>query len=147
MVSAHLGGGQHPTVGCCPPGGWVGCAWLAHLTHPPGGIPAHLVGGWGALGLRISPTHQVGNTPQWGVAHPPGGQRPITLEYQIYLPAIDTIVTGMYIVSTWQSERMVSRQQQPQRWRSGQEHLGRKHLSCRTRHCLYKWSSLNAFKK
>ena len=95
MVSAHLGGGQHPTVGCCPRGGWVGCAWLAHLTHPPGGIPAHLVGGWGALGLRISPTHQVGNTPQWGVAHPPGGQRPITLEYQIYLPAIDTIVTGM----------------------------------------------------
>ena len=45
--------------------------------------------------MRISPTHQVGNTPQWGVAHPPGGQRPITLEYQIYLPAIDTIVTGM----------------------------------------------------
>ena len=73
----------------------MGCAWLAHLTHPPGGIPAHLVGGWGALGLRISPTHQVGNTPQWGVAHPPGGQRPITLEYQIYLPAIDTIVTGL----------------------------------------------------
>ena len=37
----------------------------------------------------------MGNTPQWGVAHPPGGQRPISLEYQIYLPAIDTIVTGM----------------------------------------------------
>ena len=73
----------------------MGCAWLAHLTHPPGGIPTNLVGGWGALGLRISPTHQVGNTPQWGVAHPPGGQRPITLEYQIYLPAIDTIVTGL----------------------------------------------------
>ena len=30
MVSAHLGGGQHPTVGCCPRGGWVGCA-----PHPP----------------------------------------------------------------------------------------------------------------
>ena len=28
-------------------------------------------------------------------AHPGGGQRPISLEYQIYLPAIDTIVTGM----------------------------------------------------
>ena len=28
-------------------------------------------------------------------ALPPGGQRPISLEYQIYLPAIDTIVTGM----------------------------------------------------
>ena len=37
----------------------------------------------------------MGNTPQWGVAHPPGGQRPISLEYQIYLPAIDSIVTGM----------------------------------------------------
>ena len=73
----------------------MGCAWLAHLTHPPGGLGSRLVGGWGALGLRTSPTHQVGNTPQWGVAHPPGGQRPITLEYQIYLPAIDTIVTGM----------------------------------------------------
>ena len=30
-----------------------------------------------------------------GVALPLGGQRPISLEYQIYLPAIDTIVTGM----------------------------------------------------
>ena len=33
--------------------------------------------------------------PPRDVARPPGGQRPISLEYQIYLPAIDTIVTGM----------------------------------------------------
>ena len=45
LVSAHPGGGQHPTVGCCPRGGWVGCAWLAHLTHPPRGLGSRLVGG------------------------------------------------------------------------------------------------------
>ena len=44
---------------------------------------------------RAPPTHQAGNTPPQGVARPPGGQRPISLEYQIYLPTIDTIVTGM----------------------------------------------------
>ena len=48
LVSAHPGGGQHPAAGCCPRGGWVGRAGLAHLTHLPGGIQARLVGGWGA---------------------------------------------------------------------------------------------------
>ena len=52
MVSAHLGGRQHPAAGCCPRGGWVGRAGLAHLTHLPGGIQARRVGGWGVLGLR-----------------------------------------------------------------------------------------------
>ena len=52
MVSAHPGGGQHPAAGCCPRGGWVGRAGLAHLTHLPGGIQARRVGGWGVLGLR-----------------------------------------------------------------------------------------------
>ena len=107
MVSAHLGGGQHPAAGCCPRSGWVGRFdgssritktgrnILAHLTHPPRGIQAHAVGGRGAQAQHAPPTHRAGNTPQRGVARPPGGQRPISLEYQIYLPAIDTIVTGM----------------------------------------------------
>ena len=33
--------------------------------------------------------------PSRGVALPLGGQNPISLEYQIYPPAIDTLVTGM----------------------------------------------------
>ena len=104
MVSAHLGGGQHPAAGCCPRGGLVGRAGLAHLTHLPGGLGSRLVGGWGARAQRDPPTHRVGNTPPWGVAHPPGGQRPISLEYQIYLPAIDTIVTGMVWVAMQSDE-------------------------------------------
>ena len=34
------------------------------------------------------------------VSLPPGGQNPITLEYQIYPPTIDTIVTGMVLTTT-----------------------------------------------
>ena len=84
----------------CWVGGWVRHDGLAHLTHPPGGLGSRLVGGWdcplGTLGQRTKPTHQAGNTPPWGVARVHGGQRPIFLEYQIYLPAgIDTPVTGM----------------------------------------------------
>ena len=37
--------------------------------------------------------------PGGGVALPLGGQRPISLEYQIYYPAIDTIVIGMVLHS------------------------------------------------
>ena len=87
---------------------------LAHPTHPPGGIHARLAGGWGALGQRAPPTHQAGNTPPRGVARPPGGQRPISLEYQIYLPAIDTIVTGLsspsniwVMIRSWGLERIL----------------------------------------
>ena len=41
-------------------------------------------------------------TPVRGVALVLGGQNPITLEYQIYPPPIDTLVTGMgqSIIST-----------------------------------------------
>ena len=47
------------------------------------------------LDQRTPPTHQAGNTLLRGAACVYGGQRPISLEYQIYLPAIDTLVTGM----------------------------------------------------
>ena len=42
------------------------CKQDARTPHPPGGIPAHLAGGWGALYQRALPTHQVGNTHQVG---------------------------------------------------------------------------------
>ena len=96
------------------------CCLLAPLTHRPAGIWSP-VGGWvsGAGGLRHSPTGQQGSksllaggwvareacaahpptsrepTPVRGVALVLGGQNPITLEYQIYPPPIDTLVTGM----------------------------------------------------
>ena len=41
------------------------------------------------IGSRHSPTLHGG----WASMH--GGQRPVSLEYQIYPPAIDTLVTGM----------------------------------------------------
>ena len=53
------------------------------------------------------PTWLVGGvryTPQRGVAHPPSKQRPISLEYQIYLPAIDTIVTGLLLMGKHQAQ-------------------------------------------
>ena len=46
-------------------------------------------------GFRRPPTGQEGHLPPREVSLPPGGQNPITLEYQIYPPTIDTIVTGM----------------------------------------------------
>ena len=45
--------------------------------------------------LRAPSTHQVGNTLPRSTASVHGGQRPISLEYQIHPPAIDTPVTGM----------------------------------------------------
>ena len=66
-----------------PPGGWVRCASLARPTHPPRG-----------------------QHPTVGCCPPPGGQRPISLEYQIYLPAIDTIVTGLGPTTTTQLQRL-----------------------------------------
>ena len=47
------------------------------------------------LCLRAPPTHQVGKTLPRGAARVHSGQRPISLEYQIHPPAIDTPVTGM----------------------------------------------------
>ena len=48
---------------------------------------------------RAPPTHQAGNTLPQGAAHVHGGQTPISVEYQIYIPAIDTLVTGMTATS------------------------------------------------
>ena len=98
-----------------------------------------LVGGWGTLAQRTSPTCQTGLddvylykmvickstsgrilgkiyhwlrpprfTKTWSTmlarpTHPVysvhGGQRPISLEYQIYIPAIDTLVIGIVTTS------------------------------------------------
>ena len=49
--------------------------------------------------FRRPPTGQEGHLPPREVSLPPGGQNPITLEYQIYPPTIDTIVTGMVPVA------------------------------------------------
>ena len=53
-------------------------------------------------GFRRPPTRQEGHLPPREVSLPPGGQNPITLEYQIYPPTIDTIVTGMVWVTVAQ---------------------------------------------
>ena len=68
---------------------------LACPTLPPGRIQARLTGGWDALGQLAWPTHQAGNTLPQGTARVHSGQRPISLEHQIYLLAIDTLITGM----------------------------------------------------
>ena len=47
--------------------------------------------------FRRPPTGQEGHLPPREVSLPPGGQNPITLEYQIYPPTIDTLVTGMMV--------------------------------------------------
>ena len=47
----------------------------------------------------VEGTHQAGNTLPQGAARLHDGQRPISQEYQIYLPAIDTLVTGMVLTS------------------------------------------------
>ena len=57
---------------------------LAMEGHTPGGEARRP-----PIGGRRSPTLHGG----WASMH--GGQRPISLEYQIYPPAIDTLVTGM----------------------------------------------------
>ena len=48
-----------------------------------------------AQGSRRPPTRQEGHLPPREVSLPPGGQNPNTLEYQIYPPTIDILVTGM----------------------------------------------------
>ena len=59
-------------------------------------------------------------TPVRGVALVLGGQNPITLEYQIYPPPIDTIVTGMALSKlctkrsrgcTWRAAHCVAREE------------------------------------
>ena len=64
-------------------------------SHRPGGTGALLAGGRASEAFRRPPTGQEGHLPPREVSLPPGGQNPITLEYQIYPPTIDTIVTGM----------------------------------------------------
>ena len=71
LVSAHRAQGQHPSEGCCPPGGWVRprkhCARLAH-SNPPARrdpVPSWPVG-FVAQGLRTQ-TH-----PPGGIQSPPG---------------------------------------------------------------------------
>ena len=64
-------------------------------SHPPGGPQSLLAGGRASEAFRRPPTGQEGHLPPREVSLPPGGQNPITLEYQPYPPTIDTIVTGM----------------------------------------------------
>ena len=44
-------------------------------------------------------THQAGRTPPRGVARLHGGQKSISLEYQIYLPSVGTLLTGMIVAA------------------------------------------------
>ena len=54
-----------------------------------------------------------------------GGQNPITLEYQIYPPPIDTLVTGMALASAAARERKPPRQEGlSPTWRGGLLALG-----------------------
>ena len=71
------------------------CRRLPTPSHPPGGPQSLLAGGRASEAFRRPPTSQEGHLPPREVSLPPGGQNPITLEYQIYPPTIDTIVTGM----------------------------------------------------
>ena len=64
-------------------------------SHPPGGPQSLLAGGRASEAFRRPPTGQEGHLPPREVSLPPGGQNPITLEYQIYTPTKDTLVTGM----------------------------------------------------
>ena len=69
------------------------------LRHSPTGQQgpgALLAGGWVAReACATHPPTSREPTPVRGVALVLGGQNPITLEYQIYPPPIDTLVTGM----------------------------------------------------
>ena len=69
-------------------------------SHPPGGPQSLLAGGRASEAFRRPPTGQEGHLPPREVSLPPGGQNPITLEYQIYPPTIDTIVTGMPVTAS-----------------------------------------------
>ena len=95
MGSAHRGGGTPPSEGGVPPGRWEAVGRLPTPSHPPGGPQSLLAGGRASEAFRRPPTGQEGHLPPREVSLPPGGQNPITLEYQIYPPTIDTIVTGM----------------------------------------------------
>ena len=58
----------------------------------------------GTSGRALGPpqatsTHQAGRTPPRGVARLHGGQRSISLEYQIYLPSIGTLLTVMILAA------------------------------------------------
>ena len=58
----------------------------------------------GTSGRALGPpqatsTHQAGRTPPRGVARLHGGQRSISLEYQIYLPSIGTLLTVMIVAA------------------------------------------------
>ena len=61
------------------------------LTHRPGGTGALLPGGRASEGFQRSSTRQEGLA---------SGQNPISLEYQIHPPTIDTLVTGMVSAKT-----------------------------------------------
>ena len=76
----HLIGSLYIIINTAP----LASQTLSNILARPTHIPTWLVG-------------EVRYTPQRGVAHPPSGQRPISLEYQIYTPTIpfDTLVTGM----------------------------------------------------
>ena len=65
-------------------------------SHPPGGPQSLLAGGRASEAFRRPPTGQEGHLPPREGSLPPGGQNPITLEYQIYPPTIDTIVTRLH---------------------------------------------------
>ena len=95
MGSAHRGGGTPPSEGGVPPGRWEAVGRLPTPSHRPGGTGALLAGGRVSEAFRRSPTSQEGHLPPREVSLPPGGQYPITLEYQIYPPTIDTLETGM----------------------------------------------------
>ena len=95
--SAHRAQGTPPSKGSVPSGRWGAVGRLPTLTHPPGGPQSLLAGGRASEAFRRPPTGQEGHLPPREVSLPPGGQNPITLEYQIYPPTIDTLVTGM----TW----------------------------------------------
>ena len=82
-VSAHRAQGPTPCKGCCPPGRWVCAGSLPAQTHQPGGLGSLPAGGFEQGGSLHKPTGQEGNTPYKGWALVHGGQRPISLEYQI----------------------------------------------------------------
>ena len=58
-------------------------------------VEVDCVGGCASEAFRRPPTGQGGHLPPGEVSPLAGGQSPITLEYQIYPPTIDTLATGM----------------------------------------------------
>ena len=63
-------------------------------------------GRWEGVGSLPSAAHR-GHLPPREVSLPPGGQNPITLEYQIYPPTIDSLVTGMVLDAIFGFQRWV----------------------------------------